>query len=84
MIKAYYEKFPEVFVLMMKFLKKNQSMPQLKDLYGNQEKGSVEKLKQILVWIDEQPVSHLPFVEMGFDALTPEMIKSLNSQREAI
>jgi hypothetical protein len=38
---------------MLKFLKKNQNMPQLKDLYGNNENSSVEKLKQILVWIDE-------------------------------
>jgi hypothetical protein len=49
-------------------------MPQLKDLYGNNESSSVDKLKQILIWIDSQPASHLPFVDMGFDALTPEMI----------
>jgi hypothetical protein len=30
------------------------------------------------------PASHLPFVDMGFDALTPEMIKSLSKHRETI
>lgn len=36
------------------------------------------------MWIDALPVSHLPFVEMGFDALTPDMIKSMNEHRETM
>ncbi len=45
----------------------------MKDLFGNNEQA-VGKLKEVLMWIDSLPVSHLPFVDMGFDALTPEMI----------
>lgn len=29
-------------------------------------------------------MSHLPFVDMGFDALTPEMVTSLNNHREIV
>lgn len=83
-MQEYQKQFPEVFKLIAANLKKNQNMPQLKDLYGNNEASSVDKLKKILMWIDSLPASHLPFVDMGFDALTPEMIKSLNAHRETI
>jgi hypothetical protein len=59
-------------------------MPRLKDLFGSEDKAANEKLSLILQWIDSLPISHLPFVDMGFDALTPEMIKSLNAARESV
>ena len=35
-------------------------------------------------WVDGLPISHLPFVDMGFDTLDIEMITQINSDRERI
>lgn len=40
-IRSFHEAFPEVFDCIGKSLKVNQRMPQLKDLYGNNEASSV-------------------------------------------
>ena len=53
-------------------------MPDLKDLFGSADEASIAKLKEILKWIEQLPISSIPFVEMGFDTLDPEIIDSLN------
>lgn len=48
-------------------------MNTLFDLYPNMNKKEksiyIEKLRKILAWIESLPISKLPYVEMGFDAL---------------
>lgn len=51
----------------------------LKDVYGNDSKESVLKLKEVLKWIESLPISQLPYVEMGFDAMDPKMITELHN-----
>jgi hypothetical protein len=46
----------------------------LKDLYGNEEPSAISKIKEILTWIESLPISQLPYVEMGFDALDSRII----------
>lgn len=42
------------------------------------------RIKEILQWIESLPISNLPYVEMGFDALDPKIIASLNAHRQHI
>lgn len=56
-------------------------MNKLKDVFGDESPASVQKLKQVLAWIESLPISHLPYVDMGFDALDPRMIQSLEQHR---
>jgi hypothetical protein len=52
---------------------------------GNKEDlAAVSRVKEILSWIESLPISSLPYVEMGFDALDPMIIESLNRQRQNI
>jgi hypothetical protein len=56
----------------------------LKDLCGKEDLAAVSRVKEILSWIESLPISSLPYVEMGFDALDPMIIESLNIQRQNI
>ena len=58
-IKQYYEKFPEVFEAIKKRLGKDKgpAVNKLKDLYGNEDASSVQKVKEILTWIESLPIS---------------------------
>jgi len=49
-------------------------MPEIRDVLGSSDQASVAKLKEIVKWIDTLPISSLPFVDMGFDTLNPEVI----------
>ena len=82
-LKEYQAKFPEVFAAATKGRKHN-SMPDLKDLLGSNDEATVGRLKEILRWIEQLPISAMPFVEMGFDTLDPDLIESLNRRREQI
>ena len=79
-LKEYQEKFPEVFAAAAKG-RKNNSMPDLKDLFGANDEATIGRLKEILRWIEQLPISAMPFVEMGFDTLDPDLIASLNQKR---
>lgn len=82
-IKEYKEKFPEVFENLLDKQKK-EFKSDLRDIYGSADHEAVAKIKKLVAWIDSQPISSLPFVEMGFDTLSPEIIESINEQRQNI
>jgi Xrn1 SH3-like domain len=71
-IKEYYEKFRLIFDGLIKSMKVNRQIVTLKDMFGKtdlDEYSVVLRIKEALAWIEKQPLSHMPFVEMGFDAL---------------
>lgn len=66
-------------------MKKNVAVHSLKDIYpGEEVDEGLAKLKELLNWIENLPISKLPYVEMGFDTLNPETINGLNNHREYI
>lgn len=40
---------------------------------------SVSKVREVTTWIESLPISHLPYVEMGFDTLHEDLIERLNN-----
>jgi hypothetical protein len=44
----------------------------------------VNRVREILSWLESLPISSLPYVEMGFDSLDPKVIASLNAHRQHI
>jgi hypothetical protein len=74
-IKEYLAKYPEAIEAIAdeNHSHKNKSMHSLYDLYPDIQKKekdvAISKLKDMLKWIEELPISKLPYVEMGFDAL---------------
>lgn len=69
-------------------LKKDKAMHSLTDIFPDiprSEKDlAIAKLKEILTWIEELPLSKLPYVEMGFDALDTQLIQKLQEHNEYI
>ena len=57
-----------------------------KDLFpdAKKEKDATEKLLFIQKWIQTLPISNLPFVEIGFDSLTPDAIKNMDKQMDEL
>jgi hypothetical protein len=90
MIAEYLERYPEAFdaVSYSSRQKKDKSMHTLQDLYPDIPKAekakAVTKLKEMLVWIESLPISKLPYVEMGFDALDINLVKKLQGHNEYI
>lgn len=41
-------------------------------------------MRKIAEWIEKLPISHLPYVEIGFDALHEDLICKLMSYQETI
>ena len=56
-------------------------MPTIRDIFGAEDSNAVGKIKEVSKWIEELPISSLPFVDIGFDTLETSMIDSLNDQR---
>jgi len=79
-LREYQEKFPEVFETALAVRKKD-SMPSLKDVFGADDSNTIGKLKEITKWIEELPISSLPFVDIGFDTLDTQLISRINQQR---
>lgn len=53
-------------------------MLSLTDVYRDLDsRQSVKRIKELLAWIESLPISHMPFVEMGFDALHEDLIKGI-------
>ena len=73
-LREYSEKFPEVFATALEVRKKN-SMPSLRDVFGAEDSNTVGKLKEITKWLESLPISSLPFVDMGFDTLETSIIQ---------
>lgn len=44
----------------------------------------IEKIKTVTNWIESLPISKLPYVEMGFDALDEIAISKLNDMFETV
>lgn len=82
-LREYKQKFPEVFEVALK-VRKQDSMPSIRDVFGVEDSNSVGKLKEITKWIESLPISSLPFVDMGFDTLESSMISSINEHRQNI
>ena len=59
-------------------------MPEIRDVLGASDSSAIAKIKQIVSWVNSLPISSLPFVDMGFDTLSPEIIESINQQRDNI
>jgi hypothetical protein len=68
-------------VAIQKCAKKNKAMNSLFDVYPDTDKkdksASISKLREVLNWIEQLPVSNLPYVEMGFDSLEQDLIDKL-------
>ena len=87
-MKEYKEKFPEVFDAIHKCGGKSgrdgPAVNKLKDLCGSEDIRAVNRVLEILSWLESLPISSLPYVEMGFDALDPKIIASLNNHRQNV
>ena len=60
-------------------------MNTLKDLFkGVDETTATAKIKEIANWIENQPISNLPYVEMGFDALATDLIDKLDAHNSTV
>ena len=77
-IKEYLRRFPEVFDAVYKTMKGKGAMKSLYDLYPDltkkEKETAIANLRQITSWIERLPLSNLPYVEMGFDALDCDLI----------
>jgi hypothetical protein len=58
----------------------------LKDLFGKNfdEYKIIMRFKEAAAWVEKSPLSNLPFVEMGFDALNADLIKKLDITKSTI
>lgn len=60
-------------------------MHSLKDTFPTLDKeAAIERIKCITGWIEKLPVSKLPYVEMGFDALDSTLIEGLKNHNNYI
>jgi hypothetical protein len=56
-------------------MRNNKQVHSLKDIYHKLDPDAAAKrVKEISSWIESLPISHLPYVEMGFDALHEDLI----------
>lgn len=80
-IKEYQKRFPEVLSAVYKTAKAKGAMKSLFDVYPDLTKKEKEKaitnIRSIVTWIEGLPLSNLPYVEMGFDALDCDLISRL-------
>lgn len=66
-------------------MRDNKSMNTLKDLFkGVDPEEAVTRVKEIAHWIENLPISHLPYVEMGFDALATDLIHKLDEHSNLV
>jgi hypothetical protein len=65
-------------------------MNNLSDVYLHDKKVEAEKLsaigsmRSLLAWIEQLPVSKLPYVEMGFDSLDSDIIDKLAQHNDYV
>lgn len=67
-------------------MKLNKQILSLQDLFGktvDEEKMGL-RIKEAARWIEKCPMSHLPYVEMGFDALNHDLIMKLDQYADKI
>lgn len=85
-IKEYKERFPDMLEALQKVLKINKAVLNLDDLFGRKPDVEylVPRIKELCRFIEKCPLSNLPYVEMGFDALSEELIQKLDMKRNDI
>jgi len=89
-IKEYLAKYPEAIDAIAddNNSHKNKSMHSLYDLYPDIQKQdkavAIAQLTTMLRWIEALPISKLPYVEMGFDALDAELIQKLQTHHKHV
>jgi len=87
-IKEYHEKFPEAWEAQKKCMLKNRAVHPLKEIIPfegkNEDPDAIKFIKGILQWLDSQPVSKLPFVDMGFDTIDQDLVSSLQAHRQEV
>lgn len=54
------------------------------DLQKQDKAAAIEDLRAMLAWIEQLPISKLPYVEMGFDALDTELVQKLQSHNKHV
>lgn len=63
-------------------------MNSLFDIYPDCDKKDkqpwIDKLRETLTWIEQLPLSKLPYVEMGFDSLESSIIKKISDHSRYI
>lgn len=47
------------------------------DLTKKEKQSAINNIRKITDWIEKLPLSNLPYVEMGFDALDCDLIQKL-------
>lgn len=66
-------------------MRDNKQMHTPKDIFKNKDpEEAVAKIKEIAHWIEALPISGMPYVEIGFDALSQDLIEKLDAQKTAI
>lgn len=89
-IQEYLEKFPEAIeaIAYSNRSRKDSRLHTLADIYPDMGKDQkpemIKKLKSMLGWIERLPLSKLPYVEMGFDALDINLVKKLQDHSEHV
>lgn len=89
-IEEYLDKYPEAIEAIEYSCKakKDKAMHTLKDLYPDigeiDKEEAISRLKGMLHWIENLPISKLPYVEMGFDALDTNLVHKLQSHNEHV
>lgn len=82
-LEEYIEKFPEAIEAIEYSCqqRKDKAIHSLQDLYPEIPKKNkdeaIKKLKELLSWLESLPLSSLPYVEMGFDALDIDLVTKL-------
>ncbi len=94
LLKDYYMLFPEVFEFVTGDIKKtensknryqNRSLSTARDLLPEMEPiEAVAKIKTITGWLEGLPLSKLPYVQMGFNALAHDLIQQLDKNQNIV
>jgi hypothetical protein len=90
LLKDYYLLFPEVFEFVEWDMKKvqdkryqNRALSSVKDLFPSLDlPTAIGRTKQITGWLEGLPLSKLPYVQMGFNALAHDLIQSLDKNAD--
>jgi len=72
--------FPEVFEFMeWQIESQSKGVTKLHDLFPEeQENDALAHLKRITQWIEGLPISKLPYVDIGFDTLSGDLVQKLD------
>ena len=85
-IMEYSAQFGDVLEAIAKGMRISKQILDLKDLFGKNvdEFKMINRLRKVTQWIEQCPLSKLPYVEMGFDALNEGLIERLARAKDQI